>query len=55
MEHLVSNIKNIKESLQQIGSYIKTKSVSTNSNNIKDLEGVGKELWYFLSAIYKSH
>ena len=44
MEHLVSDIKNIKESLWQMGSYIKAKSVSTNSNDVKDLEGVSKEL-----------
>ena len=38
-----------------MGSYIKAKSVSTNSNDVKDLEGIGKELWHFLSVVYKSY
>ena len=36
-------------------SYIKAKSVSTNPNDIKNLEGIGKELWHFLSVVYESH
>ena len=55
MEHLASNVKNIKESLQWMGSYIKAKSVSTNPNNVKDLEGISKELWHFFSVVYESH
>jgi len=42
MEHLVSDIKNIKDSFQRIGKYIRGKSIDSNSNNIKDLEGIGK-------------
>ena len=38
-----------------MGSYIKAKSVNTNPNNVKDLEGISKELWHFLSAVYKLH
>jgi len=38
-----------------MGSYIKTKSVSTNPNDVKDLEGVSKELWHFLPAVYELH
>jgi len=42
MEHLASDIKNIKDSLRRMGKYIRDKSIdNTNSNNIKDLEGVG--------------
>lgn len=50
MEHLASNIKNIKESLQRMGKYIKAKSVNANPNNIKDLDSIGKEisLWYMI-------
>jgi len=44
MEHLVSNIKNIKESHQRIGKYIKAKSVNTNPNDVKDLNSIGKEI-----------
>ena len=44
IEHLVSNIKNIKEFLQRIGKYIKAKSVNADLNNIKDLDSIGKEI-----------
>jgi len=55
MEHLVSNVKNIKDSLCRMGKYIRGKSIDSNPNNIKDLEGVGKTVWEFLSSIYDSH
>jgi len=42
MEHLVLDIKNIKDSLWRMGKYIRDKSINSNPNNIKDLEGVGK-------------
>jgi len=42
MEYLVSNIKNIKEFLCRMGNYIKDKSVNSNPNNIKDLDGMDK-------------
>ena len=42
MEHLVSDIKNIKNSLQRMGKYIRDKSIDNDSNNIKDLKDVGK-------------
>jgi len=43
IEHLVSNISNIKESLGRIQKYILSKTIeSNNANNIKDLEGVSK-------------
>lgn len=55
MEHLVSDVKNIKDSLCRMGKYIRGKSIDSNPNNIKDLEGVGKTVWEFLSSIYDSH
>jgi len=56
MEHLVSDVKNIKDSLLRIGKYIKGKSIiDGNANSVKDLEGVGKVVWEFLSAVYDSH
>jgi len=43
MEHLASNIKNIKESLQRIQRYILGKAINGDkANDIKDLEGVSK-------------
>jgi len=56
IEHLASDIKNIKDSLNKMGKYIKGKSIiKENPNNIKDLEGIGKAVWDFLSAIYDLH
>jgi len=55
MKHLVLNIKNIKDSLQRMGKYIRGKSIYNDPNNIKDLKGVGKAVWEFLSSIYDSH
>ena len=44
MKHLISDIKNIKESLQRMSFYIKAKSISANPNNVKNLESISKEL-----------
>ena len=55
MKYVVSDIKNIKDSLHRIGKYIRGKVINDNPNNCKNLEGVGKELWEFLSSIYESH
>ena len=43
MEHLVSNIKNIKDSLVKMHKYILGKSIKGDkTNSVKNLEGVGK-------------
>ena len=43
MEHLVSDIKNIKDSLYRMCKYIMGKSINKgNANNVKDLKGIGK-------------
>jgi len=55
MEHLALDIKNIKDSLQRIGKYIRGKSIDNDPNNIKDLKSLGKVVWKFLSFIYDSH
>ena len=55
MKHVASDVKNIKDSLRRMGKYIRGKAINNNPNNCKDLEGVGKELWEFLSSIYESH
>jgi len=42
MEHLASDIKNIKDFLHRMGKYIRDKPIdNTNPNNIKDLESIG--------------
>ena len=55
MKYVVSDIKNIKDSFWRMSKYIRSKAINNNSNNCKDLEGVGKVLWEFLSSIYESH
>ena len=52
IKHLASEVKNIKDFLWRMGKYIRGKSIDSNPNNIKDLEGVGKVVWEFLSSIY---
>jgi len=43
MEHLASNIKNIKDFLCRMRRYIKDKSIiDSNANSIKDLDSIGK-------------
>ena len=54
LEHLLSDFKNIKESLYHITNYIKNKCIDcTKANDIPDLNGIDKVVWNFISAIYK--
>jgi len=49
-------MKNIKESLRRMQIFILNKTIEGNkANDIKDLEGVSKAAWGFISALYKSH
>jgi len=55
LEHLPSNSDSIKKSLTYIAKYIENKKIDlSKSNNIKDLKDIGKAVWKFVSAIYKS-
>ena len=56
IEYLVSNVKNIKNSLSRMHKYILGKTINNDkANNVKDLEDVGKVAWEFISAIYETH
>ena len=56
MEHLILDIKNIKDSLIKMCKFILGKSIEGNkANNIKDLKGIGKAVWEFISSLYKVH
>ena len=56
MEHLASNINNIKESLGRIQKYILGKTIERdNANNIKDLEDVGKAVWDLILSLYEAY
>jgi len=55
MEHLASDIKIIKDSLSRMCKYILGKSINKDkTNEVQDLESIGKAIWEFLSAIYES-
>ena len=56
MEYLAFNALNITESLIRMWKYIASKSIdSDKANNIKDLNGMGKAIWEFISMVYNSH
>ena len=56
IEHLASAIKNIKESLQRMQRYILDKAIDSNkANDIKNLKGIDKVAWGFISVFYDSH
>ena len=54
IEHITSNVLNIKDSLFKIQKYIIGKSIeSDKANNFKDLLGTGKSIWEFISIVYE--
>ena len=56
LEHLASDMKNIKESLTRMRKYILGKTIEGGeANRVKDLEGVGKAAWGFISSLYEAH
>ena len=56
IEHLASDALNIKESLTRMRKYIAGKSIDNNkANDAKDLNGMGKAIWEFISAVYDSY
>jgi len=56
MEHIVSDVLSIKNSLLRIKKYILDKSINSDkANNFKDLSGMGKSIWEFISLVYDLH
>ena len=56
MEHLAFDALNIKESLTRMWKFIAGKSINGNkANDLKDLNGMGKAIWKFISIVYDSH
>jgi len=56
MEHMPSDMLNFKESLSRMRKYMLGKAIESDSaNDVEDLNGMGKALWEFISAIYDSH
>ena len=56
MEHLVLDIKNIKDLLNRMCKYILGKSIEGDkANSIKDLKDINKVAWGFILSLYKVH
>ena len=54
MEYLVSDTKNIKDSLSFIAKYIRNKQInSVKSNELEDFKGIGEVIWSFISLVYQ--
>jgi len=55
MEYLVSDSKNIKDSLNFMAKYISNKQVNfSKSNDLEDFHGIGKAIWNFISSVYQT-
>jgi len=56
IEHLASNVLNIKEFLSRMWKYILCKSIkSDKANNVENFKDMGKAMWEFISTIYELH
>jgi len=56
IEHLGSDVKNIKDSLRFMTKYIANKQIeSPKTNNLDDFKGIGEAVWNFISSIYKAN
>ena len=56
MEHIASDVLSIKNSLLRIKKYISGNSINGNkANDFKDLSGMDKSIWEFISLVYDSH
>ena len=55
VEHLASDAKNIKVTLNFLAKYIQGKQVDGNKvNSIDDFDGMGDSIWNFISSVYAS-
>ena len=55
IEHIASDTKCIKDSLNFIAKYISNKKVNPKiANNLKDFDGIGDSVWNFISAVYQA-
>jgi len=55
IEHLVSDSKNIKVSLNFLAKYIRNKQVNGGKvNNLDDFDDIGDAIWNFISSVYEA-
>ena len=56
IEHIVSDAKNIKDSLKFMAKYISNKQIKpAKANDLMDFNGMGDAVWNFISSVYKSN
>ena len=56
IEHIVSDTKNIKDSLNFIARYISNKKVnSSKANDLEDFNGISNSIWNFISSVYQAN
>ena len=55
LEHIVSNIKSIKDFLKFMAKYISNKQVQlSKANDLDDIDGIDDAVWMFISFVYDS-
>jgi len=53
IEHIASDAKNIKNSLNFMARYITNKQMdSSKLNDLEDFNGIGEAIWNFISSVY---
>jgi len=56
IEHLGSDVKNIKDFLRFMTKYITNKQIeSSKTNNLDNFKGIGEAVWNFISSVYKAN
>jgi len=56
IEHIAFDVLSIKNSLLRIKKYISGKSINGDkANDFKNLSGIGKSIWEFISLVYNLH
>ena len=56
IKHIVSDTKNIKDSLNFIARYISNKKVNPfKANNLEDFNSIGNFIWNFISSVYQAN
>ena len=56
IEQIVSDTKNIKDSLNFMARYISNKKINSNkANDLVDFDSIGDSIWNFISGIYQAN
>ena len=56
IKHIISNAKNIKDSLKFIAKYITNKQINSPiANDLDNFKGIGEVVWNFISSIYDAN